>query len=95
MQVLSTDGVTVEVHDLGGTGPSLLMAHAPGFHGRVFAPVAAHLARRFHCFALDFRGHGDMLAPPAWEVDWQRSPNRARTGPASSASATRSAVRAC
>ncbi len=71
MQVLSTDGVTVEVHDLGGTGPSLLMAHAPGFHGRVFAPVAAHLARRFHCFALDFRGHGDSLAPPAWEVDWE------------------------
>lgn len=71
MQVLSSDGVAVEVHDLGGVGPVLLMSHATGFHGRVWAPVAAHLTHRFHCYALDYRGHGDTAAPEGWEVDWQ------------------------
>lgn len=70
MLVPSTDGVDVVVHDLGGTGEMLLMSHATGFHGRTWSPVARHLTHRFACRALDYRGHGDTIAPPDWDVDW-------------------------
>ena len=43
----------------GGDHPILLVAHATGFHGRAYLPVAEHLAPPFHVFGLDFRGHGD------------------------------------
>jgi pimeloyl-ACP methyl ester carboxylesterase len=59
------------VHDLGGDGPPLLLAHATGFCGPVLEPLAAHLADRFRCWAYDARGHGDTQAPP--DLDWQWS----------------------
>lgn len=70
MRVPSTDGVQVAVHDLGGTGETLLMSHATGFHALTWLPVARRLHSRFACRALDYRGHGDTLAPPDWQVDW-------------------------
>ncbi|MGE3684868.1 MAG: alpha/beta fold hydrolase [Acidimicrobiia bacterium] len=73
MRVPSSDGVEVTVHDLGGSGPLVLLSHATGFHGFVWRPVADHLASNgFHCVALDYRGHGDTAAPPDWVVDWNR-----------------------
>jgi pimeloyl-ACP methyl ester carboxylesterase len=68
--VESTDGVTVAVHDLGGSGPTLVLCHATGFHGRVWLPVAAALADRFHCLAVDFRGHGDSIIPDGLDLHW-------------------------
>lgn len=50
------------IHDLGGQGPVLLMVHATGLHGRVWAPVARHLTDRWHCLAPDLRGHGESAA---------------------------------
>lgn len=70
--VPSSDGVEVVLHDLGGDGPPLLLSHATGFHGRCWRPVAEHLTARFHCVALDYRGHGDTAAPHDWAVDWER-----------------------
>jgi pimeloyl-ACP methyl ester carboxylesterase len=70
MLVPSTDGVVLSVHDLGGTGPLLVLAHATGFHGRVFAPLAGRLADNFHCLALDFRGHGDAETPAGIDLRW-------------------------
>jgi pimeloyl-ACP methyl ester carboxylesterase len=70
MHVDSTDGVDVVVHDLGGTGPTLLMSHATGFHALAWRPIARLLAHRFSCQALDYRGHGDTVAPADWSVDW-------------------------
>lgn len=70
MRVASTDGVHVAVHDLGGTGDTLLMSHATGFHALTWTPVARHLTHRFSCRALDYRGHGDTAAPADWAVDW-------------------------
>ncbi len=72
-EVPSTDGVVVAVHDLGGDlpgRPTLLLAHANGFHGRAFAPFAAHLTERYHCLAVDFRGHGDAVTPDGLTYDW-------------------------
>jgi pimeloyl-ACP methyl ester carboxylesterase len=67
----STDGVELEVHDLGGDGPPLLLCHATGFHGLVWRPVAAELASRFRLWSLDFRGHG-LSTPPQGDrgFDW-------------------------
>lgn len=66
----SSDGVTLAVYDLGGTGPPLLMAHATGFCGGVLAPLAAHLTDRFHCWTYDARGHGDTTTPAGLDWSW-------------------------
>ncbi len=80
--VESTDTVRIAVHDLGGDGPPLLLAHATGFCGRVWEPVVETLGARFHCHAIDFRAHGHSTRPDrplAWDgmaadvlavVDW-------------------------
>lgn len=70
MQVESSDGVTVTVHDLGGDGPPFLICHATGFLGRVYQPMAASLTARHHVWALDFRGHGDTPRPANDNFDW-------------------------
>jgi pimeloyl-ACP methyl ester carboxylesterase len=74
--VPSSDDVVVALHELAGAGgaahPVVLIAHATGFHGHAYLPVATRLAPRFHTFALDFRGHGDTPRPPDWQVDWDR-----------------------
>ena len=67
----SSDGVTLAVHDLGGDGPPLLMAHATGFCGPVLSPLAAHLTDRFHCWTYDARGHGDTGAPAGLDWNWR------------------------
>jgi pimeloyl-ACP methyl ester carboxylesterase len=63
--------VKVALHDLGGQGPSLLISHATGFHGRTYQPIADQLRDHFHSVALDYRGHGDTPLPDA-PIDWER-----------------------
>lgn len=58
--------------DLGGSGPELLFLHATGFHGRCYGPLARELADRFHCWALDFPGHGESDPYPDGRYDWAR-----------------------
>ena len=70
LRLPSTDGVTLAVHDLGGHGPPLVMAHATGFCGPVLAPLAASLAGAFHCWAFDERGHGDTDWPAGLDWKW-------------------------
>ena len=62
--------MAVAVSDLGGRGPTMVLAHAAGFCGAVFAPLARHLAGDVRCVALDARGHGRSRLPPAVELDW-------------------------
>ena len=71
-QVPSTDGVTLALIDLGGEGPPLLLCHPTGFHGLVWAPLAEHLAGVAHCWAVDFRGHGDSSVPASMDFAWDR-----------------------
>jgi len=70
MRVPSSDGVTLEVHDLGGTGETMLVCHATGFLGMAYEAMAADLRDRFHVYAMDFRGHGDSDAPADGRFDW-------------------------
>jgi len=66
----SADGVGIATYDLGGDGPPLLLAHATGFHGLVWLPLAEHLRPHFRCIAFDLRGHGDSDKDPSGTYDW-------------------------
>jgi len=53
----------------GVPGPTLLLAHATGFHARCWDPVVRRLGAR-HAIAVDLRGHGHSEKTPIthWEV---------------------------
>jgi len=70
MEVASSDGVTITVHDLGGHGEPMLLCHATGFCARAYEPLAAELMPHFRVWALDFRGHGDSTVPANGRFDW-------------------------
>lgn len=59
------------VHRLGGDGPPLMLAHATGFHGRCWAPVAEQLTDRFSVWALDQAGHGSSERPADGSFEWE------------------------
>jgi len=67
---VTSDGVALVVHELGGSGRIALLAHATGFHGTVFLPLAHHLEHRFRAVAPDLRGHGHSGAPADLDFDW-------------------------
>lgn len=66
----TTDGVDIATYDLGGDGPTLILAHATGFHALVWLPLAAVLRERYHCVAFDARGHGHSGPAPDANYDW-------------------------
>ncbi|MGH9117218.1 MAG: alpha/beta fold hydrolase [Acidimicrobiales bacterium] len=70
LRVDSSGGVELAVHDLGGRGEPLLIAHATGFCGRAYDPLSALLRRQFHVFAIDLRGHGDSTSPADGDFGW-------------------------
>ena len=69
-RVDSSRGVSVAVHDLGGEGDPLLVAHANGFCGGAYGPLARELAPHRHVWALDFRGQGQSTPPEDLDFDW-------------------------
>ena len=71
MRVSSTEDVSLELHDLGGEGPTLLIAHATGFCAGAYRPLADRLGQRFHVWAVDFRGHGDATLPTGGDLTWR------------------------
>jgi pimeloyl-ACP methyl ester carboxylesterase len=67
----SANDLTLVVHDWGGDGPPVLLAHPTGFHGRIWEPIAdrlTHAGQRVYSF--DFRGHGDSSAPDVADYDY-------------------------
>jgi pimeloyl-ACP methyl ester carboxylesterase len=69
--VTTADGAAITVHDLGGDGTPLVLAHATGFHGLTWAPAARHLADVSRSISFDQRGHGLSSLPPGWDFDWE------------------------
>lgn len=71
MRLTTSDGATIAVFGLrpADAAPAVLFAHATGFHGRCWQPVADALAHS--STALDFRGFGDSTPPASWTVDWR------------------------
>lgn len=68
--IASTDEVTLAVHDFGGNGRTVFLSHATGFHGRVWTTIAKRLHDRYHCVAVDYRGHGDSNGPADGNYVW-------------------------
>lgn len=58
------------MHDLGGTGPTVLAVHANGFHGRVLGPLARGGWACGHWVGIDLRGHGDTVTPVDLDYAW-------------------------
>lgn len=70
MRVPSTDGVELELHDFGGDGPPLLIAHATGMCAGAYLPMVPLLAARFNVWGMDFRAHGDSSVPASGDLAW-------------------------
>jgi len=71
-RIETTSGVGIVVHDWGGHGDPVLLAHPTGFHGRVGAPVASKLVRSgLRVWSFDFRGHGDSDPSPNGAYRWE------------------------
>lgn len=72
-RVKVADGIEIAAHHLGGDGPPVMVAHATGFHGRCYAPMAKQLTPYFSVWALDQRGHGASGRPADGRYDeWSR-----------------------
>lgn len=69
-QVPTPDGLTLAVHELGGSGRPTLLCHATGFHGAVWEPMAAALGDGFERWALDFRAHGHSPVAADQPLGW-------------------------
>ena len=68
--VPTADGTGVALYDFGGSGDDLLLVHATGFCAGVLLPLARALGDRFHCLALDLRGHGRSGRPADGDFAW-------------------------
>lgn len=69
--VTSTDDVTLQLYDLGGSGPLLLLCHATGFCGRIWEPMVETVGEHYRCVAFDFRSHGQSTRPVDRPLVWQ------------------------
>jgi pimeloyl-ACP methyl ester carboxylesterase len=72
LTTLTDDGLDLALHDLGGVGPSMLCAHATGFHALVWQPFVDSLIRDIHGWAFDAAGHGASHTPNFDTFHWDR-----------------------
>jgi pimeloyl-ACP methyl ester carboxylesterase len=76
---VAPSGLSLAVHDWGGTGDSVLLAHPTGFHGVAWQPVAERLvAHGRRVWSFDFRGHGDSDPSPDGTYSWDGFADDAR-----------------
>lgn len=67
----SIDGVTIALHDFGGTGSPVLLSHATGFHAHCWEPLAADIASEHHVVGFDHRGYGDAETVDPTHLEWR------------------------
>jgi pimeloyl-ACP methyl ester carboxylesterase len=70
VRIESTDGTVIALHDLGGSGAPLLIAHATGFLAAPYRMLADHLSGQFQVFGVDFRAHGDSTSTASGDLSW-------------------------
>lgn len=61
------DGTTI-VYDVAGAGPAVVFLHGLTNRRQAWEPVTSLLHDRFTCVRLDFRGHGESSAAPAYDL---------------------------
>jgi pimeloyl-ACP methyl ester carboxylesterase len=67
---VNVNGINLHYLDWGGTGSPIVIVHATGFLGRIYAPIAHELRAIGHVFGYDQRGHGDSGPAPNEEYNW-------------------------
>ena len=70
--ITSVDGVIIALHDFGGTGSTVLVSHATGFHAHCWEPVAHALNSHHHVVGLDHRGYGDAETVDPETMQWDQ-----------------------
>jgi pimeloyl-ACP methyl ester carboxylesterase len=71
MRFLPTpDGLTLALHEHGGSGRPTLFCHATGLHGAVWEPLSAALGDGFERWAVDLRAHGASTIPAGNPLPW-------------------------
>lgn len=70
---VNVNGVRLHTLDWGGEGDAIVLLHATGFLGRIYAPIASALTAIGHVYSYDQRGHGDSSPAPDGQYDWQRT----------------------
>lgn len=68
---VQVNGVRLHVLDWGGVGEPILIAHATGFLGRIYAPIAERLTSIGHVYSYDQRGHGESSSAPNNAYSWE------------------------
>ncbi len=66
-EAVQADGTRI-VYDVAGEGPPVDFLHGLTNRRQAWDPVTARLASRFTCVRLDFRGHGESSAAPAYNL---------------------------
>jgi pimeloyl-ACP methyl ester carboxylesterase len=69
--VRSADGTEIAIHELGGSGPTVVVVHATGFCAEMYRPLANELSEHYRLVALDVRGHGDSALPASGSFAWK------------------------
>ena len=75
--ISSFDGVTIAMHDFGGTGSPVLLSHATGFHAHCWEPLAEILSTNHHVVGFDHRGYGDAETVDPANIEWRQYGNDA------------------
>ncbi len=70
--VASIDGSSIAAYDFGGSGETMLIAHATGFCGAMYLQFAQHLTTDFRVISFDFRGHGASAGQAGIDLNWDR-----------------------
>lgn len=69
-RVPSTLGVDLALHHFGGSGPTLMICHASGFHANCYRPMMHRFTADFDVWGVDFRGHGHSTPPANDDFAW-------------------------
>ena len=66
----STRGARLALHHFGGSGPTLMICHATGFHAKCYLPMMPTLTQHFDVWGVDFAGHGGSSTPDNDDFAW-------------------------
>ncbi len=70
---IEANGIRLHYQDWGGDGSPIVILHATGFLGRIYAPIAEALTAIGRVYTYDQRGHGDSGRAPDDRYDWART----------------------
>ena len=69
-QEIELRGLHLHYHDWGNpTAPAVVFLHGGGLTAHTWDAVCLGLRSRYHCLAIDFRGHGDSEWSEDYEID--------------------------